>query len=169
MFAKSRSIWDFVIGGAAALAVIALGWLDIVTAPTPGAVDGSIREFGTLLTVLFGGLAALWWNQSARLPGSSLEEDPPAPQSQNGANILNSAAATFTAGSLFCSVFAGSPWKSTGSCISAVGVVTLLLFAGSEIRLAVLISLTLRPKVREIFVTGLIALAAAAVLFHVGS
>ena len=49
------------------------------------------------------------------------------------------------------------------------GVVTLLLFAGSEIRLAVLISLTLRPKVREIFVTGLIALAAAAVLFHVGS
>jgi hypothetical protein len=165
MFAKTRPIWDLVIGGAAALAVIALGWLDIVTAPTPGAVDGSIREFGTLLTVLFGGLAALWWNQSARLPGSSA----PASQSQNGANILNGAAATFTAGSLFCSVFAGSPWKSTGSCISAVGVITLLLFAGSEIRLAVTFSLTLRPKAREIFVTGLIVLAAAAVLLHVGS
>ena len=169
MLAKSRPIWDLVIGGAAALAVIAVGWLDIVTAPTPGAVDGSIREFGTLLTVLFGGLAALWWNQSARLPGSSLEEKAPAPQSENGANILNGAAATFTAGSLFCSVFAGSPWKSTGSCISAVGVITLLLFAGSEIRLAVAFSLTLCPKVREIFVTGLIALAAAAVLLHVGS
>ena len=165
---KTRPILDLVIGAATALAVIALGWLDIFTAPTPGAVDGSIREFGTLLTVLFGGLAALWWNQSARLP-SSLEEDTPAPQSQNGANILNGAAATFTAGSLFCSVFAGSPWKSTGSCISAVGVITLLLFAGSEIRLAVLTSLRLRPKIREIFVTGLIALAAAAVLFHVGS
>ena len=169
MFAKSRPIWDLVIGAAAALAVIALGWLDILTAPTPGAVDGSIREFGTLLTVLFGGLAALWWNQSARVPGSSVEEETPASQSQNGANILNGAAATFTAGSLFCSVFAGSPWKSTGSCISAVGVITLLLFAGSEIRLAVAFSLTLCPKVREIFVTGLIALAAAAVLLHVGS
>ena len=169
MFAKSRPIWDLVIGGAAALAVIALGWLDIVTAPTPGAVDGSIREFGTLLTVLFGGLAALWWNQSVRLPGSSLEEDTPAPQSQNGANILNGAAATFTAGSLFCSVFAGSPWKSTGSCISAVGVLTLLLLAGGEIRQAVLISLTLRPKFREIIVAGLIALAAGAVFLHVGS
>jgi len=169
MFAKSRSIWDLVIGGAAALAVIALGWLDIVTAPTPGAVDGSIREFGTLLTVLFGGLAALWWNQSARLPDPSLEEDTSAFQSHNGANILNGAAATFTAGSLFCSAFAGSPWKSTGSWISAVGVITLLLFAGSEIRLAVAFSLTLCPKVREIFVTGLIALAAAAVLLHVGS
>jgi hypothetical protein len=45
----------------------------------------------------------------------------------------------------------------------------LLLFAGSEIRQAVLTSLTLRPKVREIFVTALVALAAVAVLFHVGS
>jgi hypothetical protein len=167
MIAKSRSTWDHVIGGAAALVVITLGWLDISTGPTPEAVDASLREFGTLLTVLFGSVAALWWNQSARFLGP--EEGTTAPETQNRANLLNAAAATFTAGSLFCSVFAGSPWKSTGSYISAVGVLTLLLFAGGEIRQAVSISLTLRPKLREIIVAGLIALAAVAVLFHVGS
>jgi hypothetical protein len=169
MFAKLRPTWDLIIGGATALAVSALGWLNIATAPTPDAADASIRGFGTLVTVVFGSVAALWWNQSARLPAAFSEEDTSAIQSQNSANILNSAAATFTVVSLFCSVFSGLPWKSTGSCISAVAVLTLLLFAGSEIRQAVSISLRLRPKLREIFVVGLIALAAAALLFHVAT
>jgi len=168
MFAKSRPIWDLTIGGVTVLAIGAVGWLDIATAATPDAADGSIREFGTLLTVLFGGFAALWWNQSTRLPGGSAGEGTSAAQSENGASVLNGAAATFTAASLFCSVFAGSPWKSTGSCISGVGVLILLFFAGGDVRQAVAASLSLKPKLREIFVAGLIVLGAASLLFHVG-
>jgi len=64
MFGKTSVTPDFMIGGTIALGVGLLGWLDIATAPTPDAADASIREFGTLLTVLFGLAAALWWNQS---------------------------------------------------------------------------------------------------------
>ena len=132
MFGKTV-IRDLIIGGALALGVAGLGWLDIGTAPTADAADASIREFGTLLTVMFGLAAALWWNQSARLSNV----DVPAPQSQSDANSLNSAAATFTAASLLCSVFAGSPWKSTGSWLSSINVLLLLAMSGNELRQAV--------------------------------
>ena len=121
MSAKSGLTWDLIVGGATALGIGALGWLEIAMARTPDAADASIREFGTLLTVLFGALAALWWNQSARLPNMHSDEDAPALQSQVDANILNGAAATFTVLSLFCSVFASSPWRSIGSSLSAIG------------------------------------------------
>jgi hypothetical protein len=166
MFAKSGPTWDLILGGAIALAVGALGWLDIATVRTWDAADASIREFGTLLTVLSGSLAALWWNQSARLPSTSADEDAPAFQSQRDASILNGAAATFTVVSLFCSVFAGSPWGSMGSCISAIGVLILLTFAGSDIRQAIPISLRLRPQLREICVAILITTGAVALLLH---
>ena len=168
MFAKSVSIWNFIVGGATALAVGGLGWLDLATTGTPDAADASIREFGTVLTVLFGSVAGLWWNQSARLPGTLADEVTPAFQPQGAANILNGSAATFTVVSLFCSVFAGSPWRSIGSYLSAVGVLITLTFAGSDIRQAVAISLRLRPTLREICVAALIASGAAALLLHLG-
>ena len=168
MSVKSGLGWDLSVGGATALAVFALGWLDIADAPTPDAADASIRQFGTLLTVLFGALAALWWNMSATLPDRRAEKGAPALQSQRDANTLNAAAATFTAVGLFCSVFAGTPWKSTGSWLSAVGVLMLLTLSGSEIRRAVMISLSRRPQLREIFGAALIAAGAAALIWHVG-
>jgi hypothetical protein len=67
MFGKASPTRDLIIGGTIAAGVGLLGWLDIATAPTPDAADASIREFGTLLTVVFGLAAALWWNHSARL------------------------------------------------------------------------------------------------------
>lgn len=166
---KSGLVWDLIIGGAAALGVGGLGWLEVELARTPDAADVSIRELGTLLTVLFGALAALWWNQSARLPSMQPNEVASASPSQVDANILNGAAATFTVLSLFCSVFAGSPWKSTGSLLSAIGVLVVLTFAGSDIRLAVPITLRERPLLREIFVLILIAVAAATLLWHFGA
>ena len=167
--AKSGLIWDLIVGGATALGVGALGWLETTMARTPEAADVSIREFGTLLTVLFGAVAALWWNQSARPPNMQSDEDAPASQSQVDANILNGAAATFTVLSLFCSVFASAPWRSTGSLLSGIGVLVVLTFAGSDIRQAVPITLAQRPLLREIFVLALIVVAAAVLLWHFGA
>jgi hypothetical protein len=179
MSAKSGLIWDFMVGGATAAAVGALGWLEVELATTPAAADTSIREFGTLITVIFGALAALWWNQSARLPDTSCaqsarlpdtscDESSAASPSEGDANILNAAAASFTVLSLFCSVFASSPWKSSGSWLSAIGVLVVLASSGSDIRNAVPITLRRRPLVREILVLALIALGAAALLWHFG-
>jgi hypothetical protein len=168
MSVKSGLGWDLSVGGATALAVLALGWLDIANAATADAADASIRQFGTLLTVLFGALAALWWNMSATLPDRLVEKGAQALQCQRDTSTLNAAAATFTAAGLFCSVFAGTPWKSTGSWLSAVGVLMLLTLSGSEIRRAVMISLSRRPQLREIFGAVLIAAGAAALIWHVG-
>jgi hypothetical protein len=168
MSAKSGLIWDFMVGGATAAAVAALGWLEVELATTPAAADASIREFGTLITVIFGALAALWWNQSARLPETSCDESSTAAPSEGDANILNAAAASFTVLSLFCSVFASSPWKSSGSWLSAIGVLVVLASSGSDIRNAVPITLRRRPWVREILVLALIAMGAAALLWHFG-
>src|SRR5262249_11579876 len=104
-----------------------------------------------------------------RLPNTNSDKTAPVGQSQVDANILNGAAATFTVLSLFCSVFAGSPWRSAGSLISALGVIVLLACAGSDIRQAVPITLRQRPLLREIFVLALIAAGAAALLFHFGT
>ena len=168
MSSKIKLPWDLIVGGSSALGVSGLGWLDIATAPTPEAVDTSIREFGTLLTVLSGALAALWWNQSTRLSNARPDGDAPAFQSQDDANILNGAAATFTVLSVFCSVFAGSPWKSTGSWLSAIGVLVVVACAGKNIRQAVPITLRLRPLLREILVLALIAIGAGAFILHLG-
>jgi hypothetical protein len=165
--ARSSVIWDVIIGGAAALGVGALGWLEVTMAGSLEAVDVSIREYGTLLTVLFGAVAALWWNQSARLPNTQSDET--RPESKADGNILNGAAATFTVLSVFCSVFAGSPWRSAGSLLSAMGVLVVLAFAGSDIRQAVPITLRQRPLLREIFVVALITVGAAALLWHFGA
>ena len=169
MSAKFGLIWDLIVGGAAALGVGILGWLDVELARTPDAADASIREFGTLLTVLFGALAALWWNQSARLPNMPSDEAAPASQSPVDANILNGAAATFTVLSVFCSVFAGSPWRTPGSWLSAIGVLAVVTFAGGDIRHAVPITLRQRPLLREILMLMLIVVAAAALLWHFGT
>jgi len=134
MFGKAG---DLIVGGGIALGVGLLGWMDIATAPTPDDADASIREFGTLLTVLFGLAAAIWWNQSAKISNELVDADVPARQSQRDANTLNGAAATFTAASLLCSVFAGSPWKSTGSWLSAVNLLLLLTMSGSDLQQAV--------------------------------
>ncbi len=162
MFGKAGVIRDLIVGGTLALGIGVLGGLDIASAPTPDAADASIREFGTLLTVMFGLAAALWWNQSARLS----DLDVPGPQSQSNANSLNSAAATFTAASLLCSVFAGSPWKSTGSWLSAINVLLLLAMSGSELQQAVRISLRQRPELRGVLAGVSFAIAAAAFVLH---
>jgi len=162
MFGKTGVTRDLIIGGTLALGVGALGWLDIATAPTPDAADASIREFGTLLTVLFGLAAAVWWNQSAKVSAVGV----PAGQSQGDANALNAAAATFTAASLLCSVFVGSPWGSTGSWLSAINVLLLLAMSGSELRQAVWISLRQRPDLRGVFAAVSFAIAAAAFVRH---
>jgi hypothetical protein len=170
MRAKIGLIWDLIVGGATACGVGALGWFEVELARTPDAADASIRELGTLLTVLFGAIAALWWNQSARLPGSPADENAPASSaSQLAANTLNGAAATFTVLSLFCSVFASAPWRSTGSLLSGISVLVVLTFAGSDIRQAVPITLAQRPLLREIFVLALIVVAAAVLLWHFGA
>lgn len=148
---------DLIIGGALTLGVSALGWLVIATAPTADAADASIREFGTLLTVQFGIVAALWWNQSAKLSDKVVDQDAPTRQSQKDVNVMNGAAATFTALSVISSVFASSPWRSTGSWVSGIGVLLLLTMAGSDVRQAVPISLKQRLQLREII--GLLSLA----------
>ena len=165
MRAKPGLDWDLIVGSATALGVGAMGWLEVEFARTPDAADASIREFGTLLTVLFGAIAALWWNQSARLP-STPSDSPASSPSQVAANVLNGAAATFTVLSLFCSVFASSPWRSTGSWLSAGAALVVLTFAGGDIRQAVPITLRQHPLLREIFVLALIIVAAATLLWH---
>jgi hypothetical protein len=76
------------------------------------------------------------------------------PQIQKDANILNGAAATFTARALFSSVFASSPWKSTSSWLSGFGILLLLTMSGGEIRRAVPISLRQHLQLREIIGFG---------------
>ena len=167
MHPKSGLIWDLIVGGATALGIGTLGWLEVEFARTPDAADASVREFGTLLTVIFGAIAALWWNQSARLPSTPADKESSAPpQVQLAGNVLNRAAATFTVLSLFCSVFASSPWRSTGSWISAAAVLVVLTFGGSDIRQAIPITLRLHPLLREIFVLMLIMVAGAALVWH---
>jgi uncharacterized membrane protein YbjE (DUF340 family) len=158
---------DLVVGSAVALCVSLLGWLDIATAPTQDAADASIREFGTLLTVVFGLAAAVWWGQSTKVSNAIVEENTPAQRSQRGdANTLNGAAATCTAAGLLCSVFAGASWRSTGSWLSAITLLLLLLMSGSDLRQAVLISLRLPPEPREIAGAILLVVAAGAFLWH---
>ena len=167
MHPKSGLIWDLIVGGATALGIGTLGWLEVEFARTPDAADASVREFGTLLTVIFGAIAALWWNQSARLPSTPADKESSAPpQVQVTGNVLNGAAATFTVLSLFCSVFASSPWRSTGSWLSAAAVLVVLAFGGSDIRQAIPITLRLHPLLREIFVLMLIMVAGAALVWH---
>jgi len=164
MFGMTGATRGLIIGGTIAFGVGLLGWLDVANAPTADAADASIREFGTLLTVLFGLAAAVWWNQSAKLSRSDL----PAPESQSDADALNSAAATFTAASLLCSVFAGSPWRSTGRWLSAINVLVLLVMSGGELRQAVRISLRRGPDFRAIFAAVSFAIAAVAFFRHLG-
>ena len=166
MFGKTRLTRDLIVGGTIALGVGLLGWLDIATAPTPDAADASIREFGTLLTVLFGLAAAVWWHQSAKISNELVDVDVPARQSQRDANILNAAAATFTGASVMCSVFVGSPWRSTGSWASAINVLLLLTMSGSELQQAVRISLRQRPELRGALAAVSVAIAAVAFLRH---
>ena len=154
---------DLIVGVAFALGVGVLGWLTIVTAPTPDSADASIREFGTLLTVLFGIIAAMWWNQSAKVANKLVDGAAPARQTQEDANALNGAAATFTALAVITSVFAGSPWRSTISWLSALGVLLLLLMSGSDIRQVIPISLKQRLELREIL--GLLSLAIVTLAF----
>ena len=167
MHPKSGLIWDLIVGAAMALGVGTLGWLEVQFARTNDAADASVRELGTLLTVIFGAIAALWWNQSARLPSTPARMESPAPPGgEVAAIVLNGAAATFTVLSLFCSVFASSPWRSTGSWLSAAAVLVVLTFGGSDIRQAIPITLKLHPLLREIFVLVLIIVAAAALVWH---
>jgi len=160
---------DLIAGGAAALTVAVLGWLELELAHTAEAADASIRELGTLMTVVFGALAALWWNQSARLPEAQPDRTGSTSSSQADANVLNGAAASFTALSLFCSVFAGSAWGSTGSWVSATAVLVGLVSSGGDIRRAVPISVRQPPLLREVLILALIALGAATVFWHVGT
>jgi hypothetical protein len=154
---------ELIIGLAMALGVGTIGWLAIAAALTPDAADASIREFGTLLAVLFGILAAVWWNQSAKLANRLVDQDMPARQSQKDANTLSGAAATFTALALFSSVFAGSPWRSTTSWLCSIGVLLLLAMSGSDIRQEVPISLKQRLEAREVL--GFLALAMVTAVF----
>ncbi len=157
---------DLIIGLAITLGVGALGWLAIAAALSPDAADASIREFGTLLAVLFGLLLALWWNQSAKLANKLVDQDAPARQSQKDANTLSGAAATFTALALFSSVFASSPWRSTPSWLCSLGVLLLLAMSGSDIRQAVTISLKQRLELREILGLLSLAMVVAAFIWH---
>jgi len=163
MFSKVGMGRDLSVGVAFALGVGALGWLTTASALTPDSADAAIREFGTLLTVIFGIIAAMWWNQSAKIANRLADEDAPARQPQKDANALNGAAATFTAVALCCSVFAGSPWRSTVSWLSALGVLLLLSMSGGDIRQAIPISLQQRFELREIL--GLLSLAIVTLAF----
>ena len=156
--------WHLVVGGAAALGVVALGWLELATAPSPDAADASIREFGTLLTVVSGSIAALWWNQSARLPDTKPDRKETGQGPEMDSSSLHAAAATFL--SVFCSVFAGSPWRSTGSWLSAIAALVELACAGNDVLRAVPITLRQRPVFREMVVLVLIAVGAAALIGH---
>ncbi|HLY55580.1 MAG TPA: hypothetical protein VKS60_08490 [Stellaceae bacterium] len=154
---------ELVVGCAAALVIGGLAWLTVATAATPEAADTSIRTFGTLMTILFGILSAIWWHQSARLCDRLLDRESDARQSQKDANTLNAAAATFTALAVFSGVFAGAPWQSTSSRLCGLGVLLLLTMSGDDIRRAVPISLRQRLTLREII--GLASLALVLVAF----
>lgn len=138
---------DLIIGVGAALVIGALGWL-VIAAARPEAADASMRVYGTLLTVLFGIVSAVWWHQSADLANRLIDQDVPARQAQKDANTLNGGAATFTALALFASVFASSPWPSTASGLCGGGVLLLLAMSGSDIRQGVPISLKQRLDLR---------------------
>lgn len=153
---------DLLVGGVAALVIGGLGWLAVVSV-APQNADASVRAFGTLLAVLFGVLSAIWWNQSAQLSNRLIDQDPPARQGQQDANILNGAAATFTALALFASVFASSPWKSTSSWLCSLGILLLLIMSGGDMRRAVPISLRQRLQLREVI--GLVGIAVVALTF----
>jgi hypothetical protein len=162
----SRRFLDGMLGAGSAGAVAALGWLELDLAATPDAADSAIRTFGTLMTVLFGAIAALWWNQSARLPAD--DQSPPA-AAQQDANALNAAAAIFTVLSLFCSVFAGSPWTSSGSMLSALAALVVLASSGADVRGAASVTFRLRPLLREVLLLALIAAGAVALIWHIGT
>ena len=152
---------DLFVGGTIALVIGGLGWFAAASV-APRQADASVRAFGTLLAVLFGIISAIWWNQSANLSNRMLDQDVPQ-QMQKDANILNGAAATFTALALFASVFASSPWKSTNSWLCGLGILLLLTMSGGEIRRAVPISLRQRMQLREII--GLVGITAVSVVF----
>jgi hypothetical protein len=159
-----QTMWarDLLVGGAAALVIGGLGWL-AVTSVAPRDADASVRAFGTLLTVLFGLVSAIWWNQSAKLSNRLMDQTPSPPQMQKDANILNGAAATFTALALFASIFASSPWKSTNSWLCGLGILLLLTMSGGEIRLAVPISLRQHLQLREVI--GLVGITVVSLTF----
>jgi len=71
-----RGHLGLLVGGATASAVAVFGWLELELATTAETTDASIRELGTMLTVVFGAFAALCWNQSARLPMDSQQASP---------------------------------------------------------------------------------------------
>jgi len=132
---------DLIIGLAIALGVGALGWLAIAAAVTRDAAGASIRELGTLLAVLFGILAAVWWNQSAKLANKLFDQDAPPRQSQKDANTLS-------AGPLLQRLC-----RFTMEIDSQLAVqyrrLLLLAMSGGDIRQAVPISLRQRPEARE--------------------
>ncbi len=152
---------DLFVGGTIALVIGGLGWFS-AAAVAPRQADASVRAFGTLLAVLFGIISAIWWNQSANLSNRMVDQDAPQ-QMQKDANILNGAAATFTALALFASVFASSPWQSTSSWLCGLGILLLLTMSGGEIRRAVPISLQQRLQLREII--GLVGITAVSFIF----
>jgi hypothetical protein len=153
---------DLLVGGAAALVIGGLGWLAVASV-APQNADASIRAFGTLLAVLFGVVSAIWWNQSAQLSNRLIDQNQPALQRQRDANILNGAAATFTALALFASVFATSPWRSTSSRLCSLGILLLLTMSGGDIRQAVPISLRQHLQLREVI--GLVGIAVVILTF----
>ncbi len=148
IFLRIRSAPDILVGVATAMVVGGLGWIAAAKVE-PWQADASMRTFGTLLTVFFGLVSAVWWNQSAKLSNRLLDQGVDSPQMQKDANILNGAAATFTALALIASVFAGSPWKSTSSWLCGFGILLLLTMSGGEIRCAVPISLSQHLQLRE--------------------
>jgi hypothetical protein len=96
VFSHMRQVPDILVGAAGAVVIGGLGWLAVVGVERQDA-GASIRGFGTLLTVFFGLISAVWWNQSAKLSNRLIDQNPSPPQMQKDANILNGAAATFTA------------------------------------------------------------------------
>lgn len=153
---------DLIAGVGLALVIGALGWL-VVAAVRPEAAEAAIRVYGTLLTVLFGIVSAVWWHQSADIANRLIDQDAPARQAQKDANTLNGGAATFTALALFASVFASSPWPSTASGLCGGGVLLLLAMSGSDIRQGVPISLKQHLDLRAWF--GLLTVVAGTVAF----
>jgi len=161
----SKARRDLVTGCGAALVTGVLGSLVVAMAP-PEAADASMREFGTLLTVLFGIVSAVWWHQSADLANRLIDATAAERQAQKDANTLNGGAATFTALALFCSVFASSPFRSPASWLCAIVVLLLLAMSGSDIRQGVPIALRQRVELRVWLGYATIAAATVAFLWH---
>ena len=157
-----KPIVVLLIGLSAAVVVGALGWLVLALSP-PARGDEPIRAFGTLLAVLFGTVAAIWWHQSAEVSNRPLEAHARGGTDQRDANFLNGGAATLTALALFASVFASSPWGSTSSRLCMISVLLLLAMSGRDIGRAIPISLSQGLGVRETL--ALLILATATTLF----